>query len=140
LAGDKYVSAANYSYLEPGWLGCCQPSVAIDKRAQLDSQDHSMVHYTIMVKNNAKTTMAARLTDQLPGDMSLLGASLAPESYDANYIHWVLPELKPNEILTIEYDVHAARKVAYVLFCKMIISPVPNISLERRRIQSHGDI
>ena len=93
-----------------------------------------------MVKNNAKTTMAARLTDQLPGDMSLLGASLAPESYDANYIHWVLPELKPNEILTIEYDVHAARKVAYVLFCKMIISPVPNISLERRRIQSHGDI
>ena len=113
LAGDKYVSAANYSYLEPGWLGCCQPSVAIDKRAQLDSQDHSMVHYTIMVKNNAKTTMAARLTDQLPGDMSLLGASLAPESYDANYIHWVLPELKPNEILTIEYDVHAARNGGY---------------------------
>jgi uncharacterized repeat protein (TIGR01451 family) len=113
LAGDKYVSAANYSYLEPGWLGCCQPSVAIYKRAKLDSQDHSMVHYTIMVKNNAKTTMAARLTDQLPGDMSLLGASQTPESYDANYIHWVLPELKPNEILTIEYDVHAARNGGY---------------------------
>ena len=113
LAGDTYVSAANYSYLEPGWLGCCQPSVAIDKRAQLDTQDHSMVHYTIMVKNNAQTTMVARLTDQLPGDMSLLGASPAPESYDMNYIHWVLPELKPNEILTIEYNVHAARNGGY---------------------------
>ena len=63
------------------------------------------LHYTIMVKNNAQTTMAARLTDQLPGGMSLLGASPAPENYDGNYIHWVLPELRPNEILTILYNV-----------------------------------
>jgi hypothetical protein len=57
--------------------------------------------------------MAARLTDHLPGDMSFMGASLVPESYDANYIHWVLPDLEPNEVLTIEYTVHAARNGAY---------------------------
>ena len=113
LAGDTFVSAANYSYLEPGWLNCCSPSVAVKKSAQLDTQDPSMVHYTIMVKNNANSIMAARLTDHLPGDMSFLGASLIPESYDANYINWVLPELDPNEILTIEYNVHAARNGGY---------------------------
>ena len=59
LAGDTFVSAANYSYLEPGWLNCCPPSVAVKKSAQLDTQDPSMVHYTITVKNNAKSIMAA---------------------------------------------------------------------------------
>jgi uncharacterized repeat protein (TIGR01451 family) len=113
LAGDKYVSAANYSSLESGFLSCCQPQVAVDKRAKLDSQDPSVVHYTIIVKNNADSTMAARLTDKLPGGMSLLEASLMPESYDANYIHWVLPELEPKEVVTIEYTVHAARNGAF---------------------------
>jgi uncharacterized repeat protein (TIGR01451 family) len=113
LAGDTFVSAANYSYLEPGWLNCCQPSVAVKKSARLDTQDPSMVHYTIMVKNNANSIMAARLIDRLPGDMSFLGASLIPESYDENYINWVLPELDPNEVLTIEYNVHAARNGGY---------------------------
>ena len=113
LAGSTYVSAANYSYLEPGWLSCCQTLVSVDKKAQLDSQDPSMVHYTIMVKNSGTKIMAARLTDHLPGDMSLLGASLIPESYDSNYINWVIPELGPNEVFTIEYSVHAARDGGY---------------------------
>jgi uncharacterized repeat protein (TIGR01451 family) len=140
LAGDKFVSAANYSYLEPGWLGCCQPAVAIDKRAQLDSQDHSMVHYTIMVKNNAQTTMAARLTDQLPGGMSLLGASPAPGSYDANYIHWVLPELKPNEVLTIEYNVHAARNGGYTNNVHLDASAVDGVGSSTADASAYVDV
>jgi len=113
LAGDKYVSAANYSSLESGFLSCCQPQVAVEKSAQLDSQDPSVVHYAIMVKSNANNTMAARLTDKLPGGMSLLEATPMPESYDGNSIHWVLPELEPKEVVTIEYTVHAARNGAY---------------------------
>ncbi len=35
LAGDIYVSAANYSSLESGFLGCCQPQVTIDKKSSI---------------------------------------------------------------------------------------------------------
>ncbi|MCX6674386.1 MAG: DUF11 domain-containing protein, partial [Methanothrix sp.] len=113
ITGDTIVSAANYSSLEYDWLGCCPPRVAIEKKAQLDFEDPSLVNYTIVVKNNANSIMAVRLTDDLPGGMSLRGASLPPGSYDENYINWVLPKLLPSEVVTIEYTVRAARNGAY---------------------------
>jgi uncharacterized repeat protein (TIGR01451 family) len=140
LAGDIYVSAANYSSLESGFLSCCQPQVAVDKRAQLDSQDPSIVHYTIMVKNNANSTMAARLTDQLPGGMSLIEASLMPESYDANHIYWVLPELEPNEVVTIEYTVHAARNGAYTNSVHLDASAVDGSGSDTAEASAYVDV
>ncbi len=113
LAGSDFVSAADYSSLESSWLSCCMPLVAVDKKAQLDSQDPSVVHYTILVRNKANTSMAARLTDDLPGGMSLLEAYPTPESYDGNYVHWTLPDLGPNQVIAIEYTVRAARNGAY---------------------------
>jgi uncharacterized repeat protein (TIGR01451 family) len=80
----------------------------------LDSADPTIVHYTITVKNNAKATMAATLTDRLPAYMSLLQASIEPNSYDTPIIEWVLPEIAPDKVETIEYTVKATRDSSYV--------------------------
>lgn len=80
----------------------------------MDSMDPSLVHYAIILKNNANGSMAARLDDDLPGGMSLIKADPVPESYDGEYIHWVIPDIRPDQIVTIEYTVKAAGNGDYV--------------------------
>ena len=114
LAGGEYVTAADYCSLEFDWISCCQPMMALEKQAQVDSMDPSLVHYTIILQNNANGSMAARLDDDLPGGMSLVKADPEPESYDGELIHWVIPDMRPNQLMTIEYTVRAAGNGDYV--------------------------
>ena len=116
VQGGSWVCAANYSAIEFAWLPCCPPKVSVEKTAKLDSADPTIVHYTITVKNNAKVIMAATLTDSLPAYMSLLQSSIEPNSYtyDNGFIKWVLPELAPDKVESIEYAVRATRDGTYV--------------------------
>jgi uncharacterized repeat protein (TIGR01451 family) len=114
MNGDVCVSAGNYSALESGWLTCCPPELFVDKTAELDALDPTLVHYTIVVKNNAKDTLAATLTDKLPGGMSLLQASVEPNVYADQSMQWVIPDLTSGEVETIDYDVRATMDGSYV--------------------------
>jgi hypothetical protein len=72
------------------------------------------VHYTILAKNEANSSVAARIADDIPGGMRLVGSSIKPYSYDDNFIHWVFEEIKPGEHVVIEYVLQASRNGAYV--------------------------
>jgi uncharacterized repeat protein (TIGR01451 family) len=112
--GGSCISAASYSAIEFGWLPCCPPKVSIGKTAKLDSADPTVVQYTITVKNNANDTMAVTLTDRIPTYMGLLQASIEPNKYDTPLVEWVLPDLGPNEVATIEYTARATRDGGYL--------------------------
>ena len=114
MNGDSCISAAAYSSLESGSMTCCPPEVFVDKTAKLDALDPTLVHYTIVVKNNAKNTMAATVADKLPAGMSLLEASPEPNVDGGLLMQWVIADLAPGEIKTIEYDVRAAMDGSYV--------------------------
>jgi uncharacterized repeat protein (TIGR01451 family) len=107
MKGDDSISAAAYSVLESGAMGCCPPELSVGKTAKLDATDPTRVHYTISLKNNANSAMAATVKDRLPTGMSLLQSSLEPSSYVQPLISWVLVDLLPGEVRTIEYDVRA---------------------------------
>ncbi|MDQ1261670.1 MAG: hypothetical protein QG575_851, partial [Euryarchaeota archaeon] len=111
---DTCVSGAAYSALEYSSFGCCTPEVFVDKTAELDALDPTVVHYTIAVKNNANNTIAATLTDKLPAGMSLLRASTEPTLYKESLIQWVIIDLAPGQIQAIEYDVRAMMDGNYV--------------------------
>ena len=113
VADSELVSSSNCSSLDSDWLGCCAPEVFVEKKAQLDSRDATVVHYTIMLRNNANSSVAAKVTDEIPGDMRLLNSSVEPYSKDSNYIHWNYANLQPGEMVSIEYSMRAARNGAY---------------------------
>ena len=114
MKGDECISAAAYSSLESDSMSCCPPEVFVDKTAKLDALDPTLVHYTVLVKNNANNTMAATVTDKLPTGLSLLQASPEPNVYGGLLMQWVILDLAPGEIETIEYDVRAAMDGSYV--------------------------
>ncbi|MCX6680403.1 MAG: hypothetical protein NTX42_08580, partial [Methanothrix sp.] len=69
--------------------------------------------YTIMLRNDANSSVAAKVTDEIPGDMRLLNSSVEPYSIDSNYIHWNFANLRPGELVSIEYSMRVARNGAY---------------------------
>ena len=111
--GDKSVCAGNYSSLEFGWQTCCPPEVLVSKKAWLDESEPTEVHYRIVVKNNAPDSVAVTVTDQLPGGMTLLGASINPNTDNTGQMVWALPEIKPGRIETIDYTARALRDGGY---------------------------
>ena len=113
MSGDKSVCAGNYSSLEFGWLTCCPPKVLVSKKAWLDESDPTVVHYRIIVDNKAPDSVAVTVTDQLTGGMKLLGASVVPNTYDANQIVWALPEIKPGHYESIDYAARVLRDGGY---------------------------
>jgi hypothetical protein len=113
MSGDKSVCAGNYSSLEFGWLTCCPPKVLVSKNAWLDESDPTVVHYRIIVDNKAPDSIAVTVTDQLTGGMKLLGASVVPNTYDANLIVWALPEIKPGHYESIDYAARVLRDGGY---------------------------
>ena len=113
VTDGELVSSTNCSSLDSAWLGCCAPDVSLEKKAQLDSRDATVVHYTIMLRNDANSSVAAKVTDEIPGDMRLLNSSVEPYSVDSNYIHWNFANLRPGELISIEYSMRAARNGAY---------------------------
>jgi uncharacterized repeat protein (TIGR01451 family) len=114
MKGDDCISAAAYSSIESGSVGCCPPDVFVDKTAKLDALDPTRVHYVVLVKNNGNSAMAATVTDRLPTGMSLLQSSSEPSSYEAPLAKWVIVNLLPGQVQTIEYDVRAATDGTFV--------------------------
>lgn len=114
MKGDSCISAAAYSAIESDAMTCCPPEVFVDKTAKLDDLDSTLVHYTIALKNNAPNTIAATVTDKLPAGMSLQKASPEPNVDGGLLMEWVIADLGPGEIGTIEYDVKAAMDGTYV--------------------------
>jgi len=113
MSGDKSVCAGNYSSLEFGWQTCCPPEVLVSKKAWLDESDPTEVHYRIVVKNNAPDSVAVTVTDQMSGGMTLLGASINPNTDNIGQMVWALPEIKPGRIETIDYTARALRDGGY---------------------------
>jgi uncharacterized repeat protein (TIGR01451 family) len=113
LSGDKSVCAGNYSSLESGWQTCCPPKVLVSKKAWLDENDPTVVHYRIAVDNKAPDSVAVTIADQLPGGMTLLNASINPNTANAGQLIWALPEIKPGRSETIDYTTRALRDGGY---------------------------
>jgi uncharacterized repeat protein (TIGR01451 family) len=114
MNGDNCVSGAAYSALESGSMGCCPPEVIVDKTAELDALDPTLIHYTIEVRNNADTTVAATLTDTLPAGLTFLSASREPNELDGLFLEWIVPDLKPSDVVVIEYLARATMDGSYV--------------------------
>lgn len=113
VAGGALVSSTNCTSLDTAWLGCCPTVVSVEKDAQLDPSDPTVVHYTIMLKNNAKSNWAAKVTDLIPADMTLLNSSVEPYLVDPIYIQWNFANLRPGELVIVEYSMRAARNGGY---------------------------
>ncbi|OPY51298.1 MAG: hypothetical protein A4E49_02309 [Methanosaeta sp. PtaU1.Bin112] len=114
MNGEYCVSAAAYSALESGSLGCYQPEVIVDKTAELDALDPTLIHYTIQVRNNANTTVAATLTDTLPARLTFLNASREPNKLNGLFLEWIVLDLKPKDVVVIEYLARATMDGSYV--------------------------
>lgn len=111
--GNGSVCMENYSILEFSWLTCCPPKVMLSKKAWLDDDDPTVVHYRISILNEASEIVAARLADQLPGSMTLLDASLDPSIDSIGQMIWSLPEIMPGMSKTIDYTTKALRDGGY---------------------------
>ena len=114
MKGDGCISAAAYSSIEDGLMGCCPPDVFVDKTARPDALDPTLVHYTISVKNNGNGAMAVTVTDRLPTGMSLLRSSPDPSLNAEPILQWIIVDLLPGDVQTIEYDVRATTDGTYV--------------------------
>jgi uncharacterized repeat protein (TIGR01451 family) len=112
-SGGAMVSSSNCTSLDTAWLGCCPTDVSLEKNAQLDPLDPTVVHYTIMLRSDAKSRWAAKVTDQIPADLTLLNSSVEPYSIDPIFINWNFANLLPGQPVIIEYSMHAARNGAY---------------------------
>jgi uncharacterized repeat protein (TIGR01451 family) len=113
ITGTSVVSSTNCTGIELDWLGCCQPKVSVEKKAELDPLDPTVILYTILVKNNASSHMTAKLVDEISADMTFLDSSADPYSIDSSSIHWAIADLAPGEVSTIEYRMRAGRDGTY---------------------------
>jgi uncharacterized repeat protein (TIGR01451 family) len=113
MDGDECIAAAAYSTLESGSLTCCPTKVLVSKRAWLDAVDPTNVHYSIVVANNAPDNVAVTVTDQLPGGMTLLNASISPNTDATGHIIWILPEIISGKTKVIDYMTKASRDGGY---------------------------
>ena len=60
VTGGALVSSTNCTSLDSSWLGCCPPDVSVEKKAQRDPSDPTVVHYTIMLRNNANSILGRK--------------------------------------------------------------------------------
>jgi uncharacterized repeat protein (TIGR01451 family) len=115
INGDEgCVSGSAYSAIECDDMPCCPPEVVLDKVAQIDATDQTLIHYTIVVQNNANSTVAATLTDMLPIGMNYMSATNEPDIQDGQFLQWIIPTLEPGDVTTIEYQARATMNGAYV--------------------------
>ena len=106
---DTHLTASNFSVLEAGWLSCCPDEIFASKTGSVDPVLDNVVTYRLTVQNLQNETVVANIVDTLPSGLSLLGASIMPAEYDRSRgtINWVVTDLKPQEVRTIEYIVEA---------------------------------
>ena len=108
------VSGSAYSAIESGGMSCCPPEVILDKVAKIDANDPTLIHYTIVVQNNANATVAATLTDMLPAGLTYMSASNQPNRHDGQFLEWIVPDLMANGTVIIEYQAKASMNGPYV--------------------------
>lgn len=80
---------------------------------KLNLTEDAVVIYTITLKNSGNSSMAAVVTDEIPGGMRLQQSSIAPYSTDSNHIVWSFADIKPGEVRIIEYKMKASRNGAF---------------------------
>jgi len=115
MNGDEgCVSGSAYSALEFGGMTCCPPEVVLDKVANIDATDPTLIHYTIVVQNNANSTVAATLTDMLPAGLNYMSATNQPDIQSGQFLQWIIPTLEPGDVTTIEYQARATMNGPYV--------------------------
>ena len=106
---DTVLTASNFSVLEAGWLSCCPDEIFASKTAAVDPVLNNVVLYRLTVQNLQDRPVVARIEDTLPQGMDLLGSSMMPSEHDRSrgLIAWVVADLKPGEVKSIEYLVEA---------------------------------
>ena len=106
---DTHLTASNFSVLEAGWLSCCPAEIFASKTGSVDPVLENIITYRLTVQNLQNETVVANIVDTLPSGLSLLGASVMPAEYDRSRgrISWVIADLNPREVRTIEYLVEA---------------------------------
>ena len=103
------ICTGNYSVQEFSWLACCPPTVHLSKKAWLDESDPTIVHYRIVVANRADDSVAVTVTDQLPSSMTLLDASIEPNTNAGSQIIWALTDIPAGKSRSIDYTARASR-------------------------------
>jgi uncharacterized repeat protein (TIGR01451 family) len=111
---NTWVSAENYSALRKGWLSCSLTQLLAAKEAYVDPKDPMLVHYRIFLKNRLNDTMAASVTDQLPGEMEFVNSTIAPAYHKPDKNIWNIIEVKPGENVTIDYLARALQRGTFV--------------------------
>ena len=114
MNGENCAAGAAYHVVECGELPCCPPDMVLDKSAELDASDPNLIHYTIAVQNKANSSMAATLRDLLPAGLSYVDSSPRPARQEGQFLEWILPDLEPNGVAVIEYQVRATMDGVYV--------------------------
>ncbi len=103
------VKATNFTVLEAQWLSCCPDEIFASKTGEVDPILENVILYRLTVQNLQHGPIVASIEDTLPAGLSLLGSSLMPSDHDESrgLITWVVSDLGPGELKTIEYLVEA---------------------------------
>jgi large repetitive protein len=110
----QWIVAENYSAIQLGWLSCCPPQLLSSKEGFVDSNDSTLVHYRIILKNRERETMVATITDQLPSGMTFLNSSQTPSDHSSDRVSWNILDLRPGEMKAIDYWARALHGGAFV--------------------------
>ncbi len=118
---DTVLTATNFSVLEAEWLSCCPDEIFASKTAAVDPVLNNVVLYRLTVQNLQEGPIVARIEDTLPQGLGLLGSSMMPSEHDrsSGLIAWVVADLKPGEVRTIEYLVEASYPGRYLNVAKV---------------------
>ena len=105
-----WASASNISVLERGWLPCAPSQgdqITVKKRAFVNDSVSDLVWYLLRIENHGNCTPSLTVTDSLPRGMKLIEATPDVTSYDreSNSLYWNIISLKPNEVVSIIYQV-----------------------------------
>jgi len=102
---NETVCAMNFSAMEIEWLTCCPSGpVSVTKSAELDTENETVVHYSVEIMNAENVTRVATVTDWLPDGMDLIDSSTPIASYDGDVIVWNLIEIEPFGTKTIKFS------------------------------------
>ncbi|MDD4650980.1 MAG: SdrD B-like domain-containing protein [Methanothrix sp.] len=109
----EWVTAGNMSVIRSSWLNCCEPGLFMEKQARIDAVDGRVIWYRILLQNRANVSLVARITDRLPGGLSLLNASAEPQIVGPDLV-WVTTAIPAGKSRFIEYRVQASQDGRFV--------------------------
>lgn len=103
------VKATNFTVLKAEWLSCCPDEIFASKTGEVDPVLENVILYRLTVQNLQDDPIVARIEDTLPSGFAFLVSSLMPSDHDdsSGLIAWVVSDLGPGEMETIEYLVEA---------------------------------